>query len=344
MGYTLTTTPDTLTARHHVLADPMNVRVAGRAIYDAIKAEQGLLDDGQILAVVIGEDHARPMQVLTQDYLLHRLKADAASDFVLGCELPCNTLSLLAQTILETPTEQRKTIADSIQAMDHDGHLALSASMAFNPSDYAPVARSLLMSSASELGVTTVFADAAMAARSGKFYVAASDVFAGALYGTISKPIPYNSVDGHVVRNTGMAFRAFKAAKQQGARIILMPCGLNHAYGNATEGHAFETSMIEAFNSLGCRTLGVSFPYPDGHTAPVSVLKRRPQDVVIGNMSNDYFYYKNDPDRTSETAYVTKAAGPYDYAARLKELKATLPAPEAIRAELGRLAQAACRL
>jgi hypothetical protein len=337
MAFTILPPHARLTTRHYALDNPMDVQLAGRLAYEAIIEEQSQLKAGETLAVVISEDHSRPTHILANDYVLHRLNArqtensaDANNRFMLSIELPYNQVSILAKYALGLSIKDHEL--HTLPAFDTDGTASLTLTLACDPAQYAPTSQDMLFSSALELGVPVAFTDAA------RFYTDGApqfDLGDPALLELASKDpdiavMPLHGAKAHIYRNQIMARRSFKKASELGARTILAQCGGAHTFGMLEGGKQLDTSLMAAFNALGCKTLAINFTYShdDDHISKMvdpAAWRRFPNSVVIDNLSDECFFDETDKKGAYEKRFIRQLKGPYDYAARLRYLAKSKP-------------------
>ncbi|NQZ14690.1 MAG: hypothetical protein HRT94_07700 [Alphaproteobacteria bacterium] len=284
---------------HYELKDSMDLYPLVASLYGEIISRIEDSDD-RPLVVLMGEEHSTPSHILAQiallDYLVAYFQEDiekGKKPIVWGEEISyqhkaINTLGLAG--VLDQVTDV--SFFDRMLHFDPDQHVLSLANSVTHSATAAPLSRKMLMSSLLSYGIPIACVDAYTQGEDLVAYDPLAVDVADELYDLDLSQTPLKAspdytdnqdTRGITVRNVVQAHRVKERVLQSDAKVMIVPYGLSHIYGNNHSGQLYQNAVMPLLQQEGLRTLGVV------------LMGAGSRDMMLGAIP-DEAYVENDQD------------------------------------------------
>lgn len=232
-------------------------------------------DDGKPIVLLLGEEHSTPSHLMFQVALIEYL-ASYFSDqiqagekpIVVGQERSYQYTAISALGLADTLDQiTDSSFFDHMVENDPDQHVLSLANMMVSSSNSAPLSHRMLMCTLLASGVPIASVDAYTQGEDLVAYDGLSTSIAFEKFGVDISQTPlkaspdYTSdqdVRGITVRNLVKAERIVESMSKTGAKIMILPVGLSHIYGNKLSNQSYENALVSLLKDRGFQTLGVA--------------------------------------------------------------------------------------
>ena len=277
----------------------MDLRPAADIIIKRITDTLDETDENTPTVVLMGNTHTMPAHIELQHLIAARL-LKMEQNFTFNFEMPRNNIETIAAKDLNAPFP--RYLKHHASDYDLDGKAILSGFMGFHTLP-SPTTHNNLFAFCYENSIHFQFNDAARRSYfidgSNKQNKEAKTKYSGPV-----KNFDIEAPDGMAVRNNVKVDNALAHAKKVGTNLILQNCGINHIFGNHSKKLQYEDSLSALYKQAGARVItvlpvteldnyGINM-FPEAASEDIS------QSIIIADMDEKYFVYKDAPNLESE--------------------------------------------